>query len=398
MNETVADRVRKVMSAASSHQAAFASHIGLSADKLSKSLNGTRRFTSLDLARIAEAGSTTVDWLLSGREPKSPQTAARSRSPLTSFADPAAVEDQVGRFTSAYEALNLLDRSPGLPELPTPRSDLERYLDQGEALAQDSLAVLATYGVESVAGLEPADLARTLEEHFGIDVAQVRLPEYLDGVAWQSDDFRLVLLARTPLWTRQRFTLAHELGHILASDAQDLLAETHLAPGRQKDYTEIRANVFASHFLMPAEELRAAAEAAAHDSPPDQEISDQGFRSLVVRFKVSPSALAARLLQLGLISARTRHRLRGLSTELCHLLTDRIDIHQQRIAAADAERLPLRPARGLYAGYLAGDTTLRPLAAYLAMDVEELREAVEPDTAPHRPPADTEKGDPVFQP
>lgn len=115
--------------------------------------------------------------------------------------------------------------------------------------------------------------------------------------------------------------------------------------------------------------------------------------------KVSPSALAARLRQLGLVTADYRNRLRGVTTEVCHLLAQHADLHEKRVAAARARRLPLGPARGLYEGYLAGDTTLRPLAAYLDMDVEELRDALEPEPpAATAPTADAEKGDLIFQP
>ncbi|MET7934280.1 hypothetical protein [Streptomyces sp. NPDC005322] len=115
--------------------------------------------------------------------------------------------------------------------------------------------------------------------------------------------------------------------------------------------------------------------------------------------KVSPSALAARLHQLGLVTADYRNRLRGVTTEVCHLLAQHADLHEKRVAAARARRLPLGPARGLYEGYLAGDTTLRPLAAYFDMDVEELRDALEPEPpAATAPTADAEKGDLIFQP
>lgn len=395
MNESVIDRVRKVMDAATPHQAAFAESVGLTADKLSKSLSGKRRFTSLDLARIADLGGTTVDWLLTGRERQRPSLAARATTPLADPGDRVAVEDLIRRFTTAYEVLELMDRSRVLPELPGPRADLSRYVDQGEALARDALAELADGGVTSVVGSETSDLAHALERHFGIDVAQTDLPHGLDGAAWQSDGFRLVLIARTGVWTRQRFTLAHEVGHILACDAQEMLTENHLAPGRQKDYSEVRANVFASNFLMPESEIGAALLAESDES----RVTDDVFRGLVVRFEVSPSALAARLHQLGLISAESRKRLRGVTTEVCHLLAQRADLHEKRVAAAQARRLPLGPARGLYEGYLAGDTTLRPLAAYLDMDPDSLRDALEPE--PSSAPAgslDVENGDLVFQP
>ena len=48
---------------------AFAQEIGLDDSKLSKSLSGTRRFSSLDLARIADRCHVTVDWLITGEEP-----------------------------------------------------------------------------------------------------------------------------------------------------------------------------------------------------------------------------------------------------------------------------------------------------------------------------------------
>ncbi|MGW4077942.1 helix-turn-helix domain-containing protein [Streptomyces asiaticus] len=395
MNETVTDRVRKVMGAASLQQATFAERVGLTPDKLSKSLSGRRRFTSLDLARIAELGQTTVDWLLTGREPQRPAFAARTSGPFSDSDDELALKDLVHRFTTAYDVLDLMGRSRSLPALPGPNADLERYVDQGEELALDALTVLSAHGVASVAACETSDLARALEEHFGIDVAQTDLPQGLDGAAWQTDHFRLVLLARTGVWTRQRFTLAHELGHILARDAQEMRTETHLAPGRQKDHTEIRANVFAANFLMPQAEIHAEVGTESAESG----LSDDAFRALVVRFKVSPSALAARLHQLGLVTPDARNRLRGVTTEMCHLLAQRADLHEKRVAAAQARRLPLAPARGLYEGYLAGDTTLRPLAAYFDMDPNALHDALEPEPpAVTVPAADTEKGDLIFQP
>lgn len=126
-----------------------------------------------------------------------------------------------------------------------------------------------------------------MEHTFGVDVAKVGLPEGIDGAAWQADGFRLVVIARTDVPTRQRFTLAHELGHILARDAQDLLTETHLSPGRQKDLTEVRANVFAANLLMPRSETSSAVR--------EGDLTDEQLTTLVVHFQVSPSALAARL-------------------------------------------------------------------------------------------------------
>ncbi|MEU3553957.1 helix-turn-helix domain-containing protein [Streptomyces fragilis] len=463
MDESVHDRVRKVMDAASLSQAAFAQRVGLTADKLSKSLNGVRRFTSLDLARVAEFGDTTVDWLLSGREPLRPSFAARTtgaaaaartagaagqgRSVPTAppTAHPAArtggtsgtggiagtegtegtggtggnaavadsrsdasLESLLRRFTGAYEVLEALGRGRPLPELPAPPKGVERFVDQGEALAREALALLESHGVASVAELDTPQLVDVVDQVFGVDVAQVGLPGGVDGVAWHTDAFRLVLLARTDRWTRQRFTLAHELGHVLARDAQQPLAERHLAPGHQKNYDEVRANVFAAGFLMPEREVGLAVEKAGHlprtvgpdgsDGPVGTaDLSEATRAALVVRFQVSPSALAARLHQLGVISGEGRRTLRGMTTEQCHLLVGEAGRLQDRTASAVAERVPSGPARRLYDAYEAAETTLRPLAAYLDREADVLREQLAPEPPVAALPAE-EKGDLVFQP
>ena len=319
---------------------------------------------------------------------------ARVTAPRGADEGRGSMQDLLGRFTAAHEVLGLLGRSPRLPALPPVRTDLVRHIAQGEALADDVVAALRRTGVRSVGELDTASLIRTLERTFGLDVAKTDLPHGLDGAAWQSDGFRLILLGRTPHWTRQRFTLAHELGHLLADDAHQLLAESHLSPGRQKDAAEVRANVFAANFLMPRGEIGAAV--------PERGPSDEEFRLLVVRFMVSPSALAARLGQLGLLRTEKKVQLRRLTTEACYWLTGRIDDFEAHSVWAQTPRLPLRPARGLYECYLAGDTTLRPLAAYAGVDSEQLYAALTP--SPDDPvgrsghSGHSAEDDPVFQP
>ncbi|WP_235989399.1 helix-turn-helix domain-containing protein [Streptomyces ureilyticus] len=396
MDETVIDRVRRVMEAASMSQAAFAEKVGLTPDKLSKSLAGVRRFSSLDLALIAEAGGRTVDWLLTGREPLRPSFAARTTAGSAPRRD--RVSDAADRFTAAYEVLELLGRPPKLPPLPSPRSDLDRFVDQGKRLAQDAVDVLTAAGESRpVADLETDVLITECAQLFGVDVSVTRLPDGVDGLTWQTDAFRLILVGPTETWTRQRFTLAHELGHILARDAQDLVVESHVAPGRQKDLTEVRANVFASNLLMPEPEIR---HRFRQVTDRHSKLTDEAFAKLVVAFKVSPSALAARLSQLRLIDAQSAPHFRGLTTETCHLLAGATDAFQRQLAWAAAERFPVRLVAALYQAYADGETTLRPLAALMGMDVDQLHDLLdpaEPDT-PEPLAGEAEEGDLVFQP
>jgi hypothetical protein len=47
-------------------QRTFGQQIGLDETKLSTSMSGSRRFSSLDLARIAETCQVTASWLITG--------------------------------------------------------------------------------------------------------------------------------------------------------------------------------------------------------------------------------------------------------------------------------------------------------------------------------------------
>lgn len=391
MDETVSGRVRAVIRAASLSQAAFADHVGLSPDKLSKSLGGIRRFTSLELALIAEAGQVTVDWLLTGREPLQPVLAARTSTPSRpSAARRDGIAEVTDRFTSAYDVLDLLGRTPALPELPSVATDAPRDPDEGAALAEAARELLRAVGAETIAEQSTDDLLASWERTFGVDIAITRLPSGLDGLAWQADHFRLILVNRTDRWTRQRFTIAHELGHILARDAQNLLLEAEVAPGRQAEASEIRANAFAANLLLPEDELRAAWSATAR--------TDDSFGRLVVRFQVSPSALAARMKALGIIDQSNRDRLRRLTTADCYAAAGAMRDYLQQATKAEGERFPLRLAGGLYAGYREGDTTLRPLAGLLQTDVEDLLDLFEPPAQDPSTDVATVEGDMVFQP
>jgi hypothetical protein len=390
--QTTLDRVREVIDRVAPSRAAFAERIGITGDKLSKSLSGARRFTSLELALVAEAGAVTVDWLLTGHTPARPALAARAVAPSPSSPplDERALEELAGRFTTAYDVLSLLDHDPELPALPAARPEGSPH-EQGARLAETARDRLRAAGVPPLRELDLSGLTAACAQVFGVDVAVTRLPAGLEGLTWQTDSCRLVILGTHPVWTRQRFTLVHELGHVLASDAQDLLVEAAMAPGLAAEPTEIRANAFAAALLMPEDGLRA-------DLPPGlpAQLDTPSFAALVVRHRVSPSAMAARLYALGLIDGAARDRLRRHTTAGCHEVAGAMDAYVAQSAASGAEVPPVRLVSGLFAAYRAGRSTLRPLAALLGSGVDELRSLLDPTALPE--PSDAITGEPVFTP
>jgi Zn-dependent peptidase ImmA (M78 family) len=140
----------------------------------------------------------------------------------------------------------------------------------------------------------------------------------------------------------------------------------------------MRANAFASTFLMPDNVLREVAGTTA--------LTDAAFATLATDLRVTPSALAYRLLNLRLIDAGTCDRLKTLTAAAAARLAG----HGERFAAQVTEASRTRPpgllARDAYAAYESGATTLRPYANLLGTDVEQLRKALEQPTGTHDAP------------
>ena len=90
---------------------------------------------------------------------------------------------------------------------------------------------------------------------------------------------------------RQRFTAAHEAAHAILDDDQDFVVSFS---GEKNDLSEIRANTFASRYLMPPEFLGQISLSGQWDT--------QKAREWASKLKVSTEALAYALKDANLIS------------------------------------------------------------------------------------------------
>ncbi|MFI6940372.1 ImmA/IrrE family metallo-endopeptidase [Streptomyces sp. NPDC050418] len=105
---------------------------------------------------------------------------------------------------------------------------------------------------------------------------------------------------------RQRFTIAHELGHLVLHPGREVVLDRPVrvnlrdkTSSMASDREEIEANSFAASLLMPADLVRAE---LGQLSAPVRQDPDLCTEELARIFAVSPSAMGFRLINLGMVS------------------------------------------------------------------------------------------------
>lgn len=106
---------------------------------------------------------------------------------------------------------------------------------------------------------------------------------------------------------RQRFTIAHELGHWLLHDGRPLIVDHTVRINKRDpvasagtDDEEIQANAFGAALLMPADLVRESVEREVALRMPTR---DDLTSRLAVKFDVSHEAISIRLINLGIYTA-----------------------------------------------------------------------------------------------
>ncbi len=119
--------------------------------------------------------------------------------------------------------------------------------------------VLKDYGLKYI----PTDLKKIFDA-LRFEYVELEDPEDVDGMIVKIEDKPsiVVINVEKPL-TRQRFTLAHELGHLFLNHNKRDIYDAETAR-EQSDYfsqskppKEIEADVFASELLIPFEQIKA---------------------------------------------------------------------------------------------------------------------------------------------
>lgn len=141
-----------------------------------------------------------------------------------------------------------------------------------------------------------------ITRQLGVDLRFEALDTHVSGVLVRRGDETVIGVNARHHPNRQRFTIAHELGHfMLHPDAPTVLVDDAFVHFRGDDITaptdsrELEANVFAACLLMPEVMLRADLRGQYIDA-----FDEGAVRALARRYGVSQQALTIRLVRLGL--------------------------------------------------------------------------------------------------
>jgi Zn-dependent peptidase ImmA (M78 family) len=145
-----------------------------------------------------------------------------------------------------------------------------------------------------------------LAESIGAKVVFNNFNEEISGLLLRTNENLIIGVAKEQPLTRQRFTIAHEIGHILLHEFSDVHVDKNFAvmfrsaeSSTAQDVFEIEANAFAAELLMPEAFLEKELRTTSLDVEDDEQL-----RRLAKKYQVSSQAMTYRLHNL-----MARHRL-----------------------------------------------------------------------------------------
>ena len=175
-------------------------------------------------------------------------------------------------------------------------------LHPGEKQAR---ATLRRYGLP--AGRPPTDLLGTIEAEVCVPVLIDRFKDAdIAGVLLrQADGENFIAINADHMVMRQRFTLAHEWGHIEADHTPRVELAADLFEGRTRDPQEIEANYFAAELLAPRDALKQWL--AEHGSIED--VDGAAVAQMAMHFGIAFPTACYRLERTGVISKARKEEL-----------------------------------------------------------------------------------------
>jgi len=134
-----------------------------------------------------------------------------------------------------------------------------------------------------------------VEADLELPVIVAELPEGVAGCCWRDGDQVVLWVNGTHATVRQRFTLAHELGHVRCGHDTGILVDTfETLSGRSTDSREVQANAFAAELLAP----KAGVEEFVTSEPTLDDVvrlaARFGISTIAALFRMNSSGLTGR--------------------------------------------------------------------------------------------------------
>lgn len=217
------------------------------------------------------------------------------------------------------------------------------------------------------------DVFEFVQRTTGVDVMSVRADLAEHGLLMQDTASGRACIAVSvnthPM--RQRSSVIHELGHLLAGD----LDGGQTLPSGVRNNAEVQADAFCRHLLLPI--------SAVVDGPSLEASDTSSLSALVQTFGVSPAIAAIQLRKAGRITSRTCTVWMNLSTRQVAAVHGWLDRYDQLAAASDEPRAPQGLLARAVAAYQAGVLSINELAVWYRRDPTELEaELGVPDESP----------------
>lgn len=235
------------------------------------------------------------------------------------------------------------------------------------------------------------DVLTVVEETAGVPVAVLRLGSGVAGAYIVRRDQPFIFINGSEVVTRQRFTIAHELGHHRLGH-RAVIDGVETIEGRTADPREQQANAFAGEMLAPEQALRNWMD--AHDDPP---IDIAVLCRIAAWFGISAPAAYVRLIEAGILQRMSQRRqLKRQLDQGQHRGAEKtlgLGVVQDQLAQIQRDdvlpRLPARLRDNALAAYAAGLIDLDRLAQALRRDRAGVERLVnELGIAPEEPEPD----------
>lgn len=223
--------------------------------------------------------------------------------------------------------------------------------DLGERLAED---FRREHGVFAPV----LDLPSIANRSFHADVAFMPMPHVVDAITKRDPvtGTTLIAIATSDNPERQRFSLAHELGH---------LAFGHLHDPEKSSLKEQQAHAFARHLLLPRDELVAFIR--------DRDVRLRTLSDVVEHFRVSGQVAAIQLGRFGFIDNEVVTEWSYIEASDLSVRFGWAEAHRARVEESRTSIPPARMVANATEAYLQHLLPLEAVAAVEGVPLEALR-------------------------